>query len=200
MASSASPTTGADSPASGAVDRYFASAALACVAASSGARIFPSARAASKATAGGVFALDSRSESQGIASASFSWPVEKATVASPLVQDGQKLIPSVTRVFSKSREMFVYLQAYEPGATEVRPLVAFVTFYRGQSKAFETPPLPASEPPPVAETPIWTPPTFDSFDHSPPTTHAATGRPSMRSDACCVANEVSGAERWRPYR
>ena len=31
----------------------------------------------------------------------------------PLVQDGQKLIPSVTRVFSKSRDMYVYLQAYE---------------------------------------------------------------------------------------
>ena len=31
-------------------------------------------------------------------------------------QDGQKLIPSVTRVFSRSRDMYVYLQAYEPAA------------------------------------------------------------------------------------
>jgi VWFA-related protein len=59
----------------------------------------------------------------------------------PLVQEGYKLIPSVTRVFSKSRDMYVYLQAYERGATTTQPLVAFVTFYRGQSKAFETPPL-----------------------------------------------------------
>ena len=64
-----------------------------------------------------------------------------AQAANPLVNDGQKLIPSVTRVFSKSREMFVYLQAYERNATTTEPLFAFVTFYRGQTKAFETPPL-----------------------------------------------------------
>src|ERR1700678_1620873 len=65
---------------------------------------------------------------------------DQAEITNPLVQDGQKLIPSVTRVFSRSREMYVYLQAYEPGATSIQPLVAFVTFYRGQSKVFETPP------------------------------------------------------------
>ncbi|HTP34966.1 MAG TPA: hypothetical protein VMJ75_22470, partial [Candidatus Acidoferrales bacterium] len=70
---------------------------------------------------------------------------DKTQVANPLVQDGQKLIPSVTRVFSKSRDMYVYLQAYEPGAPSVQPMVAFVTFYRGQQKAFETPPLPVTE-------------------------------------------------------
>ena len=65
--------------------------------------------------------------------------------ANPLVQDGLKLIPSVTRVFSKSKDMYVYLQAYERAATSTQPLVAFVTFYRGQTKAFETPPLPVTE-------------------------------------------------------
>src|SRR5262249_44350573 len=69
----------------------------------------------------------------------------KAPELSPLVLDGQKLIPSGTRVFSKSRDMYVYLQAYQPGATSVQPVVAFVTFYRGQVKAFETPPLPVTE-------------------------------------------------------
>jgi hypothetical protein len=69
----------------------------------------------------------------------------KSEAANPLVQDGQKLIPSVTRVFSKSRDMYVYLQAYEPGAPAIQPLIAFVTFYRGQTKAFETPPLPVTE-------------------------------------------------------
>ena len=63
----------------------------------------------------------------------------------PLVQEGQKLIPSVTRVFSKSRNMYVYLQAYQQGAENAHPLVAFVTFYRGQVKAFETSPLLVSE-------------------------------------------------------
>ena len=64
----------------------------------------------------------------------------------PLVQNGQQLIPSVTRVFSKSRDLYVYLQAYERAATTAtQPLVAFVTFYRGRSKAFETPPLPVTD-------------------------------------------------------
>ncbi|MBV9504368.1 MAG: VWA domain-containing protein [Acidobacteriia bacterium] len=70
---------------------------------------------------------------------------DRPETANPLVQDGQKLIPSVTRVFSKARDMYVYLQAYEPSAAATQPLVAFVTFYRGQAKAFETPPLPVSE-------------------------------------------------------
>jgi len=41
--------------------------------------------------------------------------------------------------------MYVYLQAYEPAATSIQPLVAFVSFYRGQTKAFETAPLPVTE-------------------------------------------------------
>jgi hypothetical protein len=61
--------------------------------------------------------------------------------ANPLVADGQKLIPSVTRVFSKARTLFVFLQAYERGATTTQPLVSFVTFYRGDQKAFETAPV-----------------------------------------------------------
>ena len=61
--------------------------------------------------------------------------------ANPLVQDGQKLIPSVTRVFSKSRDMYVYLQAYEQSAPSFQPLIAFVSFYQAQRKAFETQPI-----------------------------------------------------------
>jgi hypothetical protein len=43
-------------------------------------------------------------------------------------------------VFSASREMHVYLQAYERGATATQPLVAFVSFYRDDEKVFETQP------------------------------------------------------------
>jgi VWFA-related protein len=64
-----------------------------------------------------------------------------AQATNPLVVEGQKLIPSVTRVFSKNRDMYVYLQAYERYTENTQPLVAFVTFYRGQNKAFETKPL-----------------------------------------------------------
>jgi VWFA-related protein len=80
-----------------------------------------------------------------LSDAIFTASKDKAQVTNPLVQDGQKLIPSVTRVFSKNKDMYIYLQAYEPTQEKVEPLVAFVTFYRGQTKAFETPPLPVAE-------------------------------------------------------
>ncbi len=70
----------------------------------------------------------------------------KATAAqafNPLVWEGQKLLPSVTRVFSTSQDMHVYLQAYERDATTVtKPLIAYVTFFQGDVKVFETQPLP----------------------------------------------------------
>jgi len=65
----------------------------------------------------------------------------KAIAANPLVQDGKKLVPSVTRVFSAARDFYVYLQAYEPGATTPNPVIAFVTFYQGQKKIYETQPI-----------------------------------------------------------
>ena len=65
--------------------------------------------------------------------------------ADPLVQDGVKLLPSVTRVFKKDQDMYVYLEAYEPAATTTQPLVATVSFYRGRVKAFETAPLQVTE-------------------------------------------------------
>jgi len=63
----------------------------------------------------------------------------------PLVQDGMKLIPSVTRVFTRNQDMYVYLQAYQQSVDAAHPLIAFVTFYRGQTKAFETPPMQVTE-------------------------------------------------------
>jgi VWFA-related protein len=61
----------------------------------------------------------------------------KAEAFNPLLHDGQKLIPSVTRVFSRSRDMYVYLQAYA-GA---QPLLTYVTFYSANQKTLETAPL-----------------------------------------------------------
>ena len=60
----------------------------------------------------------------------------------PLVMDGQKLLPSVTRVFSKSRDLFVYFEAYQRGTTAMRPVVAVLSLYRGDEKVFETAPVP----------------------------------------------------------
>jgi hypothetical protein len=82
----------------------------------------------------------------------------KEVAADPLVQNGAKLIPSVTRVFNKGRSLYVYLQAYEgaappapaaapagsapaaPPAPTAKPLIAFVSFFQGGTKVFETQP------------------------------------------------------------
>ena len=70
---------------------------------------------------------------------------KKLLAQNPLVQDNTKLVPSVTRVFKKEQDMFVFLQAYQPEATSTQPLVATVSFYRGKVKAFETAPLQITE-------------------------------------------------------
>jgi VWFA-related protein len=70
---------------------------------------------------------------------------KKLEAANPLIEDGKKLVPSVTRVFNRSQDMYVYLQAYEPTAETTQPLVATVSFIRGKVKAFETAPLQVTE-------------------------------------------------------
>jgi hypothetical protein len=87
----------------------------------------------------------------------------KNDAANPLVRNGRKLIPSVTRVFAADETLYVYLQAYEDEQeaaartrTEVAaggkavgpvkppsPLIASVSFYRDQKKVFETQPIAA---------------------------------------------------------
>ncbi len=71
----------------------------------------------------------------------FSIQNKETEAVDPLVFDGQKLIPSVTRVFNNTRTLYVFLQAYEHGATAMEPLAGFVSFYQGTSKVFETPVL-----------------------------------------------------------
>jgi hypothetical protein len=63
----------------------------------------------------------------------------------PLVQNGKRIIPSVTRVFSSQSDMYVYLQAFERGATTAAPLTARVAFYNGQVKVLETPEVKVSD-------------------------------------------------------
>ncbi|HEX4002135.1 MAG TPA: VWA domain-containing protein [Candidatus Acidoferrales bacterium] len=71
----------------------------------------------------------------------------KDIAANPLVENDLKLIPSVTRVFSTKRELYVYLQAYagsSSAASPARPaphpaLIAFVGLYRDQKNVLETP-------------------------------------------------------------
>ena len=64
----------------------------------------------------------------------------KEAAVNPLMEDGRKLIPSVTRVFHMGREIYVYLQAYRQiPAGDTHPFVAFFSLYSGGRKAFETP-------------------------------------------------------------
>ena len=58
-----------------------------------------------------------------------------------LAQYVQSPIGNVNGPFSRSRDLIVFLHAYEPNATATEPLTAFVTLYRGQSKVLETPQL-----------------------------------------------------------
>ena len=83
---------------------------------------------------------------------------EKEDAVNPLVQDGRKLLPSVTRVFAQNRDIYVYLQAYRPSAwsaaagptpdaaahPEPEPLMAFVTLYSNGTEAFKTQPVAVS--------------------------------------------------------
>jgi VWFA-related protein len=83
----------------------------------------------------------------------------KNNAVDPLVQDGKRLIPSVTRVFSTGHRMFVYFQAYKPTLpgsqspsnaqmpsanpqiqSSAQPLFAFVSLYQDGKNLFETPP------------------------------------------------------------
>ena len=70
----------------------------------------------------------------------------KQVAADPLVQNGAKLIPSVTRVFSRERQLYVYLQAYEPTGAAANTLVGFVSFYKDGVKVLETQPVAVNAP------------------------------------------------------
>jgi hypothetical protein len=66
--------------------------------------------------------------------------------AHPLVDNGQKLVPDITRVFRKDQKLMVYFEVYDPG-TEASPSVtAELMVFRGKSKAFESAPVRVTKP------------------------------------------------------
>jgi VWFA-related protein len=68
----------------------------------------------------------------------------------PLVADGQKLIPSVTRVFRKDQNMFVYFEVYDPAtdpAQKAPRVAATLSFYRGKTKISESEPIRVTDSP-----------------------------------------------------
>jgi hypothetical protein len=69
----------------------------------------------------------------------------KTMRAHPLIQEGQKLIPSVTRVFRPDQSLYVYAEAYDTGRQPATPapvpsVLASLQFFRESVKAFETEP------------------------------------------------------------
>lgn len=69
---------------------------------------------------------------------------KKLIEADPLVQDGRKLIPSITHVFRKDQNLYVYLEIYDPSVStnQAKPSVAAtLSFYRGKTKSFESQPV-----------------------------------------------------------
>jgi VWFA-related protein len=69
---------------------------------------------------------------------------QKLLANHPLVSEGQKLIPSITRVLSKKQNLYVYFEVYDPAqqaATKKPQVMASVGFYRRGVKVFESAPV-----------------------------------------------------------
>lgn len=68
----------------------------------------------------------------------------KRQEAHPLVRNGQKLIPSVTRVFLPGQSLIVYAEVYDPALnvdTERPVVAATLSLYRNRQKVFESRPV-----------------------------------------------------------
>ena len=62
----------------------------------------------------------------------------------PLVENGVKIVPSVTRVFRKDQNLYVYFEIYQPGKSEetkAPSVAADLALYRGRIKTFESSPV-----------------------------------------------------------
>jgi hypothetical protein len=69
---------------------------------------------------------------------------QKLLINHPLVYEGQKLIPSITRALTSKQNLYVYFEVYDPARqpdTKKARVVAVVSFYRQGRKAFESAPV-----------------------------------------------------------
>jgi hypothetical protein len=69
---------------------------------------------------------------------------KKLLAAHPLVQDGQKTVPSITRVFRKDQTMYVFFEVYDPGMDadrKVPSLTAEVELISGGRRVFASSPV-----------------------------------------------------------
>ena len=59
----------------------------------------------------------------------------------PLIKEGQKLVPSITRVYRKDQNLFVYLEVYDAGLAPEAKLprvTASLSFFQGRDKTFQS--------------------------------------------------------------
>ena len=82
--------------------------------------------------------------------ASQTQTAKKGTPASPLIRDGEEIIPNVTHVFSSGQHLKLYYEVYDPGrwnaaqpsrgepANSEIHLLTNVAFFRGKAKVFES--------------------------------------------------------------
>jgi VWFA-related protein len=64
----------------------------------------------------------------------------------PLVENGEKLIPDITRVFRKDQKLYVYFEVYDPGTIASPSVSAELMMFKGKSKAFESAPVRVTKP------------------------------------------------------
>ena len=67
-------------------------------------------------------------------------PKSRTADANPLVDEGQQLVPSITRVFRKDQNLYLYMEVYDPtlGADHKPSVAATLTFFRNGNKMFES--------------------------------------------------------------
>ncbi|MGC9969619.1 MAG: VWA domain-containing protein [Bryobacteraceae bacterium] len=75
---------------------------------------------------------------------------KKLLADDPLVKDGYKLVPSITKVYRKDQDLYVFFEVYDPGAEpslKTADISASVSFFRGKLQAFQSEPLRLTETP-----------------------------------------------------
>jgi VWFA-related protein len=69
---------------------------------------------------------------------------KKVLAVHPLVQDGQKILPSITKVFRKDQTMYVFFEVYDPGMDpdrKVPSLTAEIELISGGRRVFTSAPV-----------------------------------------------------------
>lgn len=88
--------------------------------------------------------LSSQKEPVTAAVGSVGGSSKKLLANHPLIQDGQKLVPSITRVFRKDQTLYVYLEVYDPTMSPDRKipnLSADVDLFLAGRKVYNSPPV-----------------------------------------------------------